>query len=353
MRIGILTFHWATNYGAILQAFALQSYLEELGHDVDIINYKPRQYDYTLINIIKHPSLLRHIWRFYLNSKKDIVLEHFRAQYLNRTERIFTINELAETFSNYDVFISGSDQVLNPSSTMTGDNGLPSPAYWLSFGPKGKKRIGYAVSFGCEIYPRYALEAACKWVNCFDCIGTREISGLEILDCLHYNGSKCLTPDPTILLGIKLFQKLSITVPRDKKEYICVYMLRQEIFIKGTVRYIDEKHKPLCVEEWLTTIVNARGLITNSYHGMIMAILSHVPFSVLLETGEGQGMNDRFRTLLKQLRLENRAVTDKSMALDLLSKPIDFESLDLLIRDFKVMGEEFIQNSLNQYEPYE
>lgn len=346
MRIGILTFHWATNYGAILQAYALQSYLEDIGHKVDIINYKPHQYDYSLLNLIKHPSLLRRCWRFYLNSKKDSILEEFRLKYLKLSERYYSVNELTKVENNYDVFISGSDQVLNPSSTMTGENGRPSFAYWLSFCSSDKKRIGYAVSFGCERYPDNASREARKWVNSFDYIGTREESGIKILDDLEYKGEKCLVPDPTILLGDKIFQKLNISRHYNSIEYLCVYMLRYEVHVEGLVRYIDEKHKPLTVEEWLKTIIHSKGLITNSYHGIIIAILSHVPFVALLETGEGRGMNDRFKTLFKRLNIENRAVSCLDEALNILEVPIDFSLLDSKIDSFRKEGELFIKNSL-------
>ena len=53
MKIGILTFHWATNYGAVLQCYALQAYLEQLGHNVRVIDYKPLKYDESLYNFIR------------------------------------------------------------------------------------------------------------------------------------------------------------------------------------------------------------------------------------------------------------------------------------------------------------
>ena len=58
MKIGILTFHWATNYGAVLQCYALQTYLESLGHDVRVINYKPKQYDFSLWRFFRYRLFL-------------------------------------------------------------------------------------------------------------------------------------------------------------------------------------------------------------------------------------------------------------------------------------------------------
>ena len=70
MKIGIMTFHWATNYGAVLQAYCLQEYLREQGHDVEIINYKLSRYDMSLWNYFKHPSNWKR-YKKYINLKNS------------------------------------------------------------------------------------------------------------------------------------------------------------------------------------------------------------------------------------------------------------------------------------------
>ena len=346
MKIGIFTFHWATNYGAILQAFCLQKFLLEQGHDVEIIDYKPSIYDFSWKKILTHPQLWKSIRRQLLNRKKETLLEPFRNKYLYTTKRFKSVNEFGDYLDRYEGLISGSDQVLNPGFTCRGDNGKPSPAYWLGVGKKNTIRIGYAVSFGYETYPEEATKVAMKWVNNFNAIGTREQTGLHILDKLRYNGYKCLVPDPTFLLGKKIFHLLGISIPVKREKYTCVYMLRHEIHIKGDVRYIDEKHTPITMEQWLTTIVRAKRLITNSYHGMIIALFAHVPFAVLVETGNGSGMNDRMRTLLQLLSIENRAVPTVKEALLVAEAPIDFDSLDTAMINFRKKGIDFLNHYL-------
>lgn len=346
MSIGILTFHWGTNYGAILQAYCLQEYLKQDGYQVDIINYKPSQYNFSWLRMIRHPSLWRTLHRALTARKKEILLISFREKFLNMTRRYCSIGEFKYDMDKYDVLISGSDQVLNSGFTMHGENGKPSPAYWLGFNPEKSIRIGYAVSFGCENYPEDAAKMARQWVNGFDAIGTREQTGQQILDNLGYKGHKSTVPDPTLLLGKDLFENVGIVVPEKRESYICVYMLRHEIEIPGNVRYIDEKHDPLSMEQWLEAIVNAKGLITNSYHGTIMALLAHVPFAVLLETGSGSGMNDRFHTLLVELGLESRMTTTIKSALCLLDKSVDWIAVDKAIQDYKDIGVKFLKMSI-------
>ena len=183
MRIGILTFHWATNYGAVLQAFCLQEYLREQGHKVDIINYKPKRFDLTLTQFIKNPRRLRYLRKELIAKRKESLLAPFREKYLNQTKRYYSTKEIQSANMDYDLLISGSDQILNPSFTICGES-IPTSAYYLSFGPKTAKRIGYAVSFGCVQYPEQATIYASEWINNFDAIGTRENTGFNILQQL-------------------------------------------------------------------------------------------------------------------------------------------------------------------------
>lgn len=346
MEIGILTFHWATNYGAILQSYALQTFLSERGHSVDIINYKPKSGDNNISYIVKHPSLWKNYKRLLAQKKKERLLTPFREKNLVMTTRYYTTTELKQIAEKYDVLISGSDQVFSPSFTLYGEDGKICTAYWQGFAGKEVKRIGYAVSFGCTHYPENATEVAKRWINGFNAIGVREHTGLQILEELDYKGMKEVLPDPTLLLGKKLFDKLGLDASAKQCGYTCVYMLRHEIELGGNVRYIDEKHHPLTMEQWLQTIVNAKQMVTNSYHGMIIAMFAHVPFAVLLETGGGSGMNDRFHTLLRRLEIEDRVATTVDEAMSVLEKPIDFEKVDAAFAKYRKVGVDFLNSSI-------
>lgn len=347
MRIGILTFHWATNYGAILQAYCLQEHIRNQGHQVTIVYYKPRKFEFSWLRIIKHPRLWKGVPRALASRKKEKLLVPFRDKYLKTTNRYYSVNEFGEEIDKFDIFISGSDQVLNPGFTLSGEDGRPSPVYWLGFGSKAAKRLGYAVSFGYEVYPEKAVPVVKPWINGFDVIGVREKSGLQILEQLGYNGPCEILPDPTLLLGKNIFETLGLEMPLKRNDYICVYMLRREVSIKcKDVRYIDEKHHPLTMEEWLKSIMNAGALITNSYHGMIVGLLSHVPFAVLLETEVSCGMNDRFRTLLDRIGLSDHMTTTVENALNIIRQPVDYNEVDLAINNYRMIGVDFLARNI-------
>lgn len=345
MKIGILTFHWATNYGAVLQCYALQTYLESIGHEVNIINYKPRHFDDTWWSFIKYRKFLQYD-RYKNGQHKEKQINLFREKYLKQTRRVYNCEGISEIAKDYDTIISGSDQVLNPSFLFNGEGRrVQSPAYFLEFPYSGRK-VGYAVSFGCTKYPTIETKYARSLIPNFDVIGVRESTGLDILKQLDYSKDSAVVPDPTILCYNTLFDNISIERKKDR-DYICAYILHKEIKVESNdVIYIDEKNNPLTIEAWISTIANSKGLITNSYHGMIMAILNNVPFVAIILASGSIGMNDRFYTLLTRLGLEDRICCEGDNYLTKLTKTIDWNKVSDKIRLFSEFGKEFIYNNI-------
>lgn len=341
MKVGIITYHWACNYGAVLQTYALQQYLINKGYNVEIINYKPFIYDLSLSAILFHPSKLKNYKIEIRNYIKEKRLQQFRKKYLKLSKRYSSYTQLEKENFDYDVVISGSDQVLSPWFTLTGEGG-PTPTFFLSFVSQCQ-RIAYGASFGCLVYPDEACFYAKRWIQNFDRIGLRENSGFEILENLQYNKMlKVLVPDPILLYGKKIFSEINIS-HLGRHDYYCTYVLRSEIVITNTnVVYIDPKHSFLSMEKWIGMIAGSQGLITNSYHGMIVAILFHIPFVAIMEEGAWAGMNDRFYTLLKQISLTDRIVTNSDNIISEIKRPIDWDDVDNKIALFRKAGDSFL-----------
>lgn len=342
MKIGIITFHWPENYGAVLQCYALQSYLENIGHQVEVINYQPFHMSLYYMMVVIHPNLIGQISRIRYRKHKNALLDIFRKKYLHLTKRYYTAKQLEDAQLVYDVIISGSDQVLNPSFTLYGER-KPTPVYYLSFG-KGRK-IGYALSFGCTKYPAEAAKYAEKWIENFDAVGVREATGMEILNQFEYDKNKMVVPDPTILNFKNLFK--GIDIPEYGGKYYCVYSIRHPycFTIDDDVRYVDDEHQPLTLEKWLGLIIHSKGLVTNSYHGMIMAIIAHVPFVAIAEIGGLEGMNDRFTTLLGILGLQDRIVPFDSIPSDVIAvmeTPISWAEVDKEMEAQSQIGADYL-----------
>lgn len=348
MKIGILTFHWATNYGAVLQAYALQEYLTEQGHVVDIINYKPKQYDFSWKRFFLHPSFLLSFRRVLVVHSKEQKIESFRLKYLCRTERVYTQDNAIHIIKEYNALISGSDQILNPFFTLKGE-GRNTSIYYLNFPKLQCLKIGYAVSFGCTQYPENAETIAQQYIQAFDSIGVREKTGIGILSQLSFSKKSTVVPDPTVLKGKSLFDKIKICDYSSQGDYICVYMLRRKLkgTISGKIIYIDELHESYTMEEWLGLIRYSKSLVTNSYHGMIMAILFHVPFVVNIETGSEVGMNDRFYTILSYLGLMNRIVNGNLNEL-VENSDIPWQVIDTKLDSFRNLGVDFLNQTINK-----
>ena len=156
---------------------------------------------------------------------------------------------------------------------------------------------------------------------------------------MNYSGTVEIVPDPTILLGDRLFEHINVISP-SSENYICVYLLRRQINLnRKNVIYIDDYNNPLSMEEWIGTIRCSKGLVTNSYHGMVVAILSHVPFVALADS---MNMNDRFYTLLSKVGLLNQMTADYSNYESILENEINWTDVDAKICEFRKVGKNLL-----------
>lgn len=346
MKIGVITFHWATNYGAVLQAYALFDYLESKGHQVEIINYKPSRYDWMPFRIVlSNPSQLLPQIKLY---QREQLINRFRRKFLKMTKRYKTADELKRLADSYDVIISGSDQVLNPSFTKGGE-GKQTDAYYIGFSGVKTKKIGYAVSFGCRDYPEDAFIFAKEWIHNFDAIGVRELSGIDILKAFRYKQYYSVVPDPTLLCGKSMFEKLQLTSMNDNPG-VCVYVLGDitvDLPNYKHITFIDEAHTSINMEQWLCCIRDAEFFITNSYHGMLMALLFHTPFAVIMNK-KSAGQNDRLATVLEKLGLLCRMINnDATQIASIKDVVVDWVEVDERIASFRREGEAFLNRYLS------
>lgn len=355
MKIGIITFHWATNYGAILQAYALQSYLEIRGHEVFIINYRPKQYKKSLFKCF----FTFRFWHYFSNLKeyyKEVSLEIFRKQYLNETLIYESLIELKKCPPEFEVYICGSDQIWNPYFTTKGE-GKPTSAYFLDFGSDYVKRISHAVSFGCEHYPENAAIIAKKYIKNFNGISVREDTGLDIVTKLGVANAIKL-PDPTLLLMRDEYRFTSSGHLNSQKKAF-IYILRDEYCqvknIKNQLEkyfFIDKPRKyysPYSVEEWVQEIRDSSFVLTNSFHGMVFSLIFHVPFIIIPAIGASSGMNDRFVSLLSPLNLQHRILLNYNFDefKTLIDEKFSWQVIDSQLKALRDKADEFYTEMLS------
>ncbi len=351
MKIGILTFHWATNYGAVMQCFALQTYLEQLGHSVEVIDYKPRQYDDSLYAFFRFRKFL-HLKTYIENRKKESALVSFRSEKLKQSSRIYSYKDIHRALVGFDAVISGSDQVLNPFFLLHGEGmNVESPTYFLGFPFEGKK-IGYALSFGCVSYPEKELRVASKYINGFDSISVREKTGLDIVASMGGKDA-VVVPDPTLLMDSKFYNQLTEESSlKYSQPYIYSFFIRHISERKLTINTQFSEHSVLwnnddgdyTMQGWLSKIRHAEFVVTDSFHCMVMCLKLHKPFIVVVEEKGNVGMNDRLYSLLEPLGLIE-AILHKDDINELrcsMNDDFDWEFIDKELYAFKFKGQKFL-----------
>ncbi len=337
MKIKIITCHDVYNYGASLQAYALQTYLiAKEGYDVEIIDYKP---DYLRVHykfwyvprssryyaLAKKNVLFRFLLCCYFAPKRFATygrkrkFDAFTRQYLHLTRRYNSYQELVSDPPAADVYIAGSDQIWNCALPNGKD-----PAYFLQFGGKDIRRISYAASFAISDVPKeYQLQMQ-SWLHSFSAISVREKTGLAILEVLKFTG--CNVVDPVFLIPSQTWSLLSEQVIMRKRGYVLVYDLYKDSRIKSEAErlsvltgldivvvdglmkcsYGREHIVNAGPVEFVSLIKHADFVISNSFHATAFAIIFNRPFSVYYGLHGGSRMSD----LLDVLDLSSQFNTD-------------------------------------------
>lgn len=355
MNIGILTFHWATNYGAVLQTYALQSYLTSIGHNVKIINYKPRKFDKSFFRFLWYREFI-HLSNYIKTQKTENALKVFRDNYLNQTNRINTCSHISEMAFQFDMIISGSDQVANPAFLMNGEgNGTISPAYFLGFSYEGK-RIGYALSFGCVDYPEVARKIASNYISAFTRISVRETSGINIVKSMGRDDA-AIAPDPTILMKPEFYHMLADKSSLHiKKPYIYCFFLRHIADRKRVIKKLYDNSIVLwnnedgnyTMQDWLYKIKHAKFVMTDSFHCVVMCLKLHIPFIVITDLQGNVGMNDRFQTLLSKLKLSRQICYKEDILNYSLHWNYNWAIIDTELKSYAESGKNFLNAALHE-----
>lgn len=334
MKIGILTFWWTNdNYGQILQCFALQKFLNDLGHDAFLIKYNYT--DDVLANsfIRKCIGALNPIKviKFLIEKKNNKIIEKevkennrhfedFKNTYIKQTKTIYTkYKELLQNPPEADMYIVGSDQVWNYSSYSLKRFQNPLHAYFLDFGKPETKRISYAASWGkTSITEEYKKEIR-PLLQKFDYVSVREESGIPICNECGKDNIDYVC-DPTFLLDKEKYRSLysENNIRKPERPFILLYILANKytfnldsvydfaekkklevIYITGNGVVDKRKKNYATLPEWLWLVDNADYVISNSFHCAVFSIIFHKKFGIIPLSGIQKEMNSRFDSLFK------------------------------------------------------
>lgn len=359
-KIGIITFHKACNYGAILQTYALQTILKKFffEYDVEVIDYycpaiEDRTSPFYFINdgnFVKNTLRFMHL--FIPKYKKYKLFRKFRKQYICETKTRYDENNIEITNDKFIAIFTGSDQVWNLNATKGDKN------YFLSFASEKIYKCSYAASFGFdEIIDEYYDELV-PLMKKFDYISLRENIGITNL--FKRNKIKTYTNlDPTMLLTSRDWDALIVNTKRKIHEkYILLYCVLKTKRLIDYAKQLSEKTglpvysisnhsdfscfhqlKSCSVEDFVCLIKNATYVLTTSFHGTVFSILYHKKFVTEIDTV--QSKNTRVENLLNILEISNRAI-DSSKFYDI--NKIEWSNVDLKLHSYVGEAEEYLGN---------
>lgn len=366
MVIKTITCHHVYNHGAYLQAYALIKYLKGLGHDAEIINYRPQylREHFNLWHIEDRYKKIGLGWLYLLVKlperlialKRKRVFDQFFHNYIPITEvEYLSIEELQANPPKADYYIAGSDQIWNTTFPNGTDIG-----FYLDFGAKQTKRISYAASFATDKLADNAKDFVKKKLKYFDNISVRESSGLNILNDLGYNGVEVV--DPVFLLSNKWWNDFASN-DGAKEDYILIYDFENNPEIRTIAKRLA-KLKSLKIysigsrklsyasknfinynpKTFVGLIKNATCVISNSFHGSAFALIFNKDFFVINRV---DGLNVRMKDLLAKYNLQSRIITTNVIDSDLISS-INFTYVNSLLKDNIIKSKKFLNDALNE-----
>lgn len=306
-KVGIITIHNSPNYGACLQSYALYRYIQQQGNDVEIIDlHRPVAYEdyipskkYVCSRPVKR-SLLSKIKGnvkslIGIKPKSPSLYSPLAIKKFDEFNSIIKLSKpyrgIDELYANpplYDLYISGSDQLWNPTQAYCLE------PYFLTFVPNGQgKKISYATSVGITDLRDNEKKDFAKWLNLYDDISVREYQAQSLLQGLLADKKVNQVADPTFLLDPKDWKDMAVR-PKQSK-YILMFTLqhRPEI-LKYCLQLSKQSRLPLIElgqvqpdvldgsytavkdagpKEFLGYIENAELVITDSFHCTVFSLI--------------------------------------------------------------------------------
>lgn len=368
MKVALLTFHTAANFGASLQAYALQEFLVRSGYDAEYLDYQNHHrrmiYDmpFHIKECLKAGKMIEALTYMLglpiMNIRKK-KFDKFSDKYLRLSSKTYySPDDLKSTNGQYDKFVVGSDQVWNPR------NNGQDVSFLLSFVEDKSKAISYASSFGLSEVPEFIKKDYANSLKRITHLSTREQTGVNIIKDLTGLDAK-LVLDPVFLLKKEQWQKLAAKDAIGGK-YLFSYTNRKNQMDKFLGTGYDTqgmKHHKLSrftgikdflspsvkvkydmsPTEFLANINCAQIVVSASFHCICFSIILNKPFICFLTGNDGK--DERLKTLLTHFGLMNR-VYHEGMTLAEVQKDIDWQMVNCLIEEKRKDSIDFLLTSI-------
>ena len=364
MKIGIMTFHRAYNYGAVLQAYALSHCIKKIDDSVEIIDYYPQYFrkQYRMIPEVPHSKraakqqIKRIIGRIIYGSKlkdRSKAFETFIDEYIPLSRKSYTkIESIEDDIEQYNIIITGSDQVWNDRCANF------DRVFFLDFQGVYKK-CSYAASFGFDEIPSDLKNIYQKRLAGYSLISVREDSGKRIInELLDEEATICC--DPTLLLDAVEWKEVIEDFDAPKEDYIFLYYVTKADSVRKYAHKLAKEKNCRVIalscqvafpefsgdedrsigfevvntcgpKEFVGYIANARYIVTNSFHGTVFSLLFHKNFKTQF-IQDTKKKNNRVIELMEKLGLCERDLSAQDCNID---KAIDWSVVDKKIEQYR------------------
>ena len=344
MKIALLTIHAADNYGATLQAYATQRKLEELGHDVEIIDLHIDNPYSKAKGMLLYP--------------KHLKFEKFRKKYYHHlTRKYASLEDLQNNPPQADCYMVGSDQTWNPVIARG-----QAKAFFLDFGNEDVLKASYAASFGMQKWEDsewIKSDDASKLLKRITKLSVREKDGMDILKRDLGIEHAVQVVDPVLLFDnypelvghvdetneLILYKLSNSDAFYEKAKNIALDLSVTPRSI-GSIRRIKgvKCGYPEGVEEWIRRIAGAKYVMTDSFHGMIFSILYQRQFILYARTPK---LISRMVSILSLLGIQDRIVSGDASAEEIKQKlvePVDYQTVQKRLVELRSSSVEFLMN---------
>ena len=354
MKILMITLHSQNNnYGSVLQAYSLYSFLAEIGHDVTVLDYQP-YYSNGITNVKmlfrKAVSNTLFLPQYVVRSKKfnSFIKKEKLSKHCTKYDQLREIADM------YDVLLIGSDQVWNPHYLCGKD-----PAYTLQFSDS-KNKMSYAASIGTEDITYEELQTLLDNIAAFKYVSLREEASTVLLK-EHGRIDARYVLDPVFLHDENYYRELQSDIK--ESGYILAYIMNRDPLIEEIVEGASKKYKKRVIqiggfmskcrcdkfyrsagpEDFLALIDGADYVITSSFHGASFSHIYHKQFLVVMPPANQL----RLMNILQTAGTTNR-IARKISDLEILDSPIDYQYVDERLNRMKVSSKQYLKDSLDE-----
>lgn len=390
MKIGIVTYVKCDNYGAELQAYAMQYVFKRLGYDAELLNLEKREKDLTksasaiipaitnrfkiygwkapikIMELVRDVMARKKASKMYAKEEeeKHKLFTDFFEESISHSSKYYTLESVYTTDMPYDVFVAGSDQIWNYMHTDNLD------VYFLMFANRFKaKKISYAASISVPDIPSKLQADYKRYFENLDCIAVRELRGKELVE-KYSNKSAEVVLDPTLLVTKGEWKNNVANEIRQNAKYVLIYTLSGSFYIRDLAKSIAHRIGEDCKvinikpnfreekvadgiehlykvgpKEWVGLLMNAAYIVTDSFHGTAFSINFNVPFTTLVNPTSN--MNSRVMSILTITGLQNRIIYDDGSRLEPQSLDIDFSPVNEIIENWRTKSVDYIHKALS------